>query len=285
MLPLALFVLFYLGVWLILRFWGPAARLAVLRVARPLASRLSHLVEEHGAMARVRGTAGIAAVAFVGIVITTAAANVFLELGELLRYETHVLEKIDGMVHSNAQLWISADATLFFRAMTMIGDPPVLAGITIVVVAALFVRGYRLWATYLLVTAGTGALLNLLLKEWFARERPDLSEALRHATGYSFPSGHSMGAMFVFAAIGWLAVRILPSWRRDSVSIALATTLITAVGVSRLYLGVHWFSDVVGGFAAGVAWVATVTTLFELWLWLPRNRRKQLRHHSDGSVS
>lgn len=273
MLPLLLFTLLFVGIWLVLRYWGPPVASALLSVSRRIGGRLASVLDERRAGGVARSWGGVAIVALAGVAVTTGSANLFFELAELLREETAVLERVDSAVHSNARLWVTPDATLFFHAMTVLGDPPVLGFVTLAVAVFLFARNHARWAAYLLVTVASGGVLNLLLKEWFSRERPDLSLALRHAGGYSFPSGHSMGAMVVFAAIGWLGVRILPSWPKDAAMTAFVTTVIAAIGTSRLYLGVHWFSDVVGGFAAGLAWVATMTTMFELWHRLPHRRR------------
>ena len=272
MIPLLFFLLFFAGLWLVLRYWGPGLREVILPRLMRVWRKMGEAADRNPTAARMREWAGATLIAVLGVAVTAGAAHAFFSLGELLREETTVLESVDGAVYENTRLMVRADSTAFFRAMTLIGDPPVLGAISIVVAVILALRRQGRWAIYLLLTVGTGGLVNWLLKLWFARERPDLEEALRHASGYSFPSGHSMGAMLVFAAIGWLSIRILPKWREGSGMIALVTTIILAIGASRLYLGVHWLSDVVAGFAAGLAWVATITTLYEVWLRLPRRR-------------
>src|SRR5437870_5881144 len=87
-----------------------------------------------------------------------------------------------------------------------------------------------------------GALLLMELKRYFARARPDLAEALRRASGYSFPSGHAMGSTIVFGALGYLALRSQRTWRTKAAALAAAVTLIITIALSRVYLGVHWIS-------------------------------------------
>ena len=136
-----------------------------------------------------------------------------------------------------------------------------IAGVTALLIAK---KRWR-WATYLVFTVGTGALLNLVLKTYFQRARPDLAEALRHATGFSFPSGHAMGSMVTFGALSYVAVRALAhwQWRWRAAAVALALSIIVAIASSRVYLGVHWISDVGAGIVAGFIWVTASTVAYE----------------------
>src|SRR6185436_286450 len=128
--------------------------------------------------------------------------------------------------------------------------------IAVIAMIALVIRKRYRWLIYLAVTAGGGALLNLELKRYFERARPDVAEMLRRAHGYSFPSGHAMGSTVVFGALSYLAFRTAVHWRWKTASLALGVTLILAVALSRVYLGAHWISDVAAGIACGSAWVA-----------------------------
>jgi undecaprenyl-diphosphatase len=134
-----------------------------------------------------------------------------------------------------------------------------MGAITGIVAIALFIKRRRVWAIYLIVTAGGGALLNLELKRFFARARPDLAEMLRRAQGYSFPSGHAMGSTVVMGALAYLAVLVLKTWRQKSAAMAFATTFVVAVSASRIYLAVHWLSDIVAGVSGGLLWLAATT--------------------------
>jgi undecaprenyl-diphosphatase len=137
--------------------------------------------------------------------------------------------------------------------------------ILVAVVAAvlLLARRYR-WAIYLAVTAGGGGLLDWELKRYFARARPAAAEMLRLASGYSFPSGHAMGSTVVFGALAYLASRALPRWRWKAAVIALAIVLVVGVSASRVYLGVHWGSDIAAGISAGAVWLTTTTVAYEI---------------------
>jgi undecaprenyl-diphosphatase len=127
----------------------------------------------------------------------------------------------------------------------------------------LVVRHRYVWAIYLVGTTGIGSLMLLELKRYFARARPDIAEALRRASGYSFPSGHSMGSAIVFGALGYLALRSQRTWRAKAAAMAAAVTLVITIAASRVYLGVHWISDVSAGVMIGAVWVTIATVAYE----------------------
>jgi undecaprenyl-diphosphatase len=145
--------------------------------------------------------------------------------------------------------------TTIFLFFSLLGFQ-VLWGIVLVVAVVLAIQ--RRW-TYLMtwVAAWTGGeVLNQLLKQFFARPRPIFADPLQTAANYSFPSGH---AMFSAIAYGVLAYFILlglkQRWQRIAVIIGMLL-LVLLIGLSRIYLGVHYFSDVVAGYAAGSTWLS-----------------------------
>jgi len=102
--------------------------------------------------------------------------------------------------------------------------------------------------------ATVGAIgLNFLLKELFGRARPALWDYLVNAVHYSFPSGHAMVSTAVYGYIGYVLAKEFPQWRRPILAATMA--LILSIGFSRLYLGVHWPTDVLAGYAAGLLWL------------------------------
>ena len=125
---------------------------------------------------------------------------------------------------------------------------------------------YGLLALVLVVPGGL--LLNFLLKVAFARQRPGWSDV--NLPGYSFPSGHTMTATLLYGLLGVFFVLVVKSrwWR--AIAVAFVFTIIGAVGFSRIYLGAHYFSDVVAAFAAGAAWLSICLTAVET---LRRHRR------------
>ncbi|HVR41558.1 MAG TPA: phosphatase PAP2 family protein, partial [Thermoanaerobaculia bacterium] len=103
---------------------------------------------------------------------------------------------------------------------------------------------------------------------------PDLAQRLREAHGYSFPSGHAMGSTIVLGALAYLAFRVLVRWRWKSCALALGLTLILAISSSRIYLGVHWISDVGAGITAGLIWVISTTVAYEASRILKKSPRR-----------
>lgn len=143
-------------------------------------------------------------------------------------------------------------------------DPVTLrAAVGLLTLWLVYRRAWRL-AAWSAVTAVAGGLTGLLVKTVVERARPDLPDPVAHAPGYSFPSGHAMAATTSFAI---LLLVLLPVVRRGLRPLcwAVAAVSVLGVGFTRVALGVHWFSDVVGGWALGLAVVALTGWSFEAW--------------------
>jgi undecaprenyl-diphosphatase len=114
-------------------------------------------------------------------------------------------------------------------------------------------------AGYLIASTGSGLLMCRILKEFFVRSRPTVVTALTHFDPESFPSGHSMGSALVYLTLGGVISRQVKGSiaKFYFLSVALAITLL--VGISRRYLGVHYPSDVLAGWAAGSLWSSACT--------------------------
>lgn len=192
------------------------------------------------------------------------AGDSFVDMAERLHDQGGKLLVADTYVHDSIVQHRSAAATRFFVLMSTVGGPVGVAVILVIVGAILLLAHRYRWLIYLAVTAGGGAALNLELKRHFARTRPDMAEWLRKATGYSFPSGHAMGSTVVFFALAYLAMRSTRSWPLKSAALAFSVTFIAAVATSRVYLGVHWISDVGAGITAGTAWDVVTTVGYEV---------------------
>lgn len=251
MIFIAAFVAVFLLLWLAFAGIGPALE--------RLLKRSAHWTAKF----RHRDYLPVFVVIAAGLTITALAGDAFVDLAETLQADSPKLHAIDKDIHQWATTTRTRGATAFFTTLTVIGTPVGL-GILITIVAALlaFRKRWR-WAAYLLLTSILGGLLNLQLKSYFARARPELAEALRNAHGYSFPSGHAMGSTIVFGALAYLAFRILPNWRQRAAALSLACTLVLAIAVSRVYLGVHWISDIAAGISAGTLWLMTATVAYE----------------------
>ena len=138
------------------------------------------------------------------------------------------------------------------RFFTALGEPTVLIGAGVLVAAWLFYRGHRHlpWALIAIVAIGRG--LSEAQKYWVARVRPDLEPHLVVVRTSSFPSGHAASSMIFYLALA-LALTAKTRWQRPAAAGAILLSL--AIGTSRVMLGVHWPSDVIGGWAFGLLWV------------------------------
>ncbi|HSX19485.1 MAG TPA: phosphatase PAP2 family protein [Candidatus Saccharimonadales bacterium] len=103
----------------------------------------------------------------------------------------------------------------------------------------------------------SGVVLNIFLKDVFQRPRPDLSPLI-HESSYSFPSGHSINSFIFYTALSYFIFRKVKNKKLSYLLIAASTILILLIGLSRVYLGVHYPSDVVAGYAEGVIWFASI---------------------------
>ena len=166
------------------------------------------------------------------------------ELEEMARLDEAVLRWFNGVAGPHL------DA--FFLAVSRAGYEYGVIPADVLLSLALLLR--RKWreAGFAVASFAGSALLNMAAKHGFARPRPALWESIAPESTFSFPSGHAMGSMTL------AAVAVLLAWRtrwRWPVALA-AVAFVLLVGLSRLYLGVHYPSDVVAGWAAGLAWVA-----------------------------
>lgn len=138
--------------------------------------------------------------------------------------------------------------------ITALGGTTVLTIAIVVTLGALAVE--RLWLTAGLVFAATvsGSLAVDLAKHVVARPRPDVVPHLVEVTSLSFPSGHSANSAIVYLTLATLLTQVIPNEALRRYVIGVAVVLVTAIGISRVYLGVHWPSDVLAGWSFGTLW-------------------------------
>jgi undecaprenyl-diphosphatase len=149
--------------------------------------------------------------------------------------------------------------TTVMKAVSMAGGP---IGITGIALAAGLIMGiaWRSWtpAIVLSVTDAGVIGLTIVFKAALGRARPPLAQAVAAADGFGFPSGHAATAAAVCGAAAWLCSTRMRSWRVRTAVWAGAAMLAALVGISRVYLGVHWTTDVIGGWFFGILWMAVV---------------------------
>ncbi|AFY95414.1 phosphatase PAP2 family protein [Chamaesiphon minutus] len=145
---------------------------------------------------------------------------------------------------------------LFFTAL---GDPPTVVAIFVLTIAWLiFKQRYSDVIKFAIVCVG-GVIINQEMKLFFAKPRPELWQRLITDMTYSFPSGHATGSMVVY---GFLAYILAKQWLKYQIYIyAIASMVIVSIGFSRLYLGVHYPTDIIAGYGIGFLWLATCLRL------------------------
>ncbi|WP_051314966.1 phosphatase PAP2 family protein [Alteribacter aurantiacus] len=158
-----------------------------------------------------------------------------------------IMQLVQGVHHD--------EVTPLVLAITSLGGIPALTT-TVVLSMVLFLFLKRsVTALFYGAAVALGGGLNWFLKWVFQRERPDFDPIIIEQ-GYSFPSGHAMGSIITYGLLTYFIVKILPSKGAKAGVIAASTTLILFIGLSRVYLGVHYFSDIIAGFLTGGLWIA-----------------------------
>jgi undecaprenyl-diphosphatase len=193
----------------------------------------------------------------VGLVAAVLALWLFAWLGHEILTDTPA-PVLDDRLRSAIHSLASPGLTRVMIAASRYGGPAWLVPLGVVIAGAFLVRGWRRGAILVVVTTAGAGLLDTLLKLAFARARPTAFFDYPLPLSHSFPSGH---AFFAASFFGGLA--LLVSWRVHSRAVrwavwVVAASLILLVGVSRVYLGVHYPSDVLAGYAAATVWVTAV---------------------------
>jgi undecaprenyl-diphosphatase len=151
------------------------------------------------------------------------------------------------------------------RDLTSLGSPTVLALFTIAAVSYLWIDGKRSAALFVALSVTGGAVLVTVLKFGFSRPRPELVSHLINVNSFSFPSGHATMAAVTYLTLGVLLARVQGRRRMKLYLLAVASILVLLVGFTRVYLGVHWPTDVLAGWCIGTAW-ALGCWLIATWL-------------------
>ncbi len=150
------------------------------------------------------------------------------------------------------------------RALTNLGSGTALGILGVVVLVTLLARKERILAIAWTVAMVGGGVLNYGLKSMFERPRPVFPNPFITAGSWSFPSGHSMSTLIASGMLAYVIISLVPGRGTRNTVIVAAIVWTIFIGFSRMYLGVHYFSDVVAGFAAGTVWLAACISGAEL---------------------
>ncbi|WP_405153660.1 phosphatase PAP2 family protein [Paenibacillus sp. FSL K6-0108] len=177
---------------------------------------------------------------------------------QIHQFDDSLITLIQGMESPSMTRWME-----FF---TWIGSglPVIVITIISMIILYVFLRHRRELLFLGCVIAGS-TILNTLLKLMFQRARPTIHRIIE-VTGYSFPSGHSMAAFSLYGGLAFLIWKHIPTAAGRVFMIIVSATFILTIGMSRIYLGVHYPSDVVGGYFLSGCWLATCIWFYQRYL-------------------
>jgi Membrane-associated phospholipid phosphatase len=210
----------------------------------------------------------------VGFIIALIA-GVFFKLIADEVFEAPGIRTADAWAQAAANDIASPGLTRFMEVVTYVGNPVTLTILSLAIALLLYKEGSRRRLYTFSSIMGGGFLLNVLLKDAFHRTRPDLVQLIE-AHGFSFPSGHSMGSMLFFGGLAYVLFFTAERhsiWRVIGVVVCFLASLL--IGLSRVYLHVHFLSDVIAGFLAGLGWIGICVFGTESWIRIRDRRRKR----------
>ena len=201
-----------------------------------------------------------------GLAVMVALGVAFGVLLLLVRFHWGPLQHADAGADNGLNAYVSSHPGLVkvLQSVAGLGGRTTLIALTVLAIIILLIRRRTRLALYL-VAAGAGALLlDPSLKTLVGRLRPVVHLPVASAPGNSFPSGHALGSIVVYGALLLVFLpAVAPRWRKFL--IALAALIVLAIGFTRVALGVHYISDVLGGWLLGAAWVGLTAYAFRVW--------------------
>lgn len=200
----------------------------------------------------------------VPLLIAALSLTVFALIA--LSVSDHQIHRFDDNLIGWVQGMESPGMTKWMQVFTWIGSGRPVIIITIMFMIVLYIfLGHRRELLFLAAVIAGSATLNTLLKLAFHRARPTIHRIVE-ANGYSFPSGHSMAAFSLYGGLAFLIWKHIPTATDRVMMIIVSTALILAIGMSRVYLGVHYPSDIAGGYFLSGSWLAICIWFYQRYL-------------------
>ena len=216
-----------------------------------------------------------------GLLGAFSVALVAVPLALLVRQEYPPIIDADRSVTRAAESAVEGSSLLLTlaRLTTLLGEPTLLTVLAVVLAVVLWRRGEGRLALFVVVTGVGANVLAYGLKLAVNRSRPVFDTPVSTALGASFPSGHTLGAAVFFTAS---AVLLAPHVHRPRLLLAVGLLLACLVAASRVLLGVHYLSDVIGGLLLGLGWTAVCTAVFRAWRGADGKPAAALEHGVGG---
>jgi undecaprenyl-diphosphatase len=220
-----------------------------------------------------------------GIFLVAGALVAIAGLYTFVRFADHVSSGATQTFDDRTLHWLashrSAALDRIMLEITFLGTGTVVMVVVVVSGMFLWLTNHRYSALLLLLTTTGGILLNNLLKAGFGRPRPQVVEWGTNVMSSSFPSGHAMSAAVVYGTVAYLAARLHRRRLHRVITLLLAAALIILIGLSRLYLGVHYPSDVIAGIIIGLAWAGFCMATLEALQLYARKRAPEVLEHEE----
>ncbi|CAH2712982.1 hypothetical protein BACCIP111895_00115 [Neobacillus rhizosphaerae] len=183
--------------------------------------------------------------------------SLFISDHKIIDFDSDVIAAIQGLE--------STFLTKVMKFFTFIGSAPVVIILSVILMVFLYKVLHHRLELILFISAIIGsAVLNQILKQIFHRVRPNFHRLI-DISGYSYPSGHAMNAFTVYVIISFLLWRHIESKWGRSLLIFISGVMILGIGISRIYLGVHYPSDIIGGYLASGFWLTIAIWFFQFY--------------------
>ena len=189
------------------------------------------------------------------VLIALAAFWLFTEVADNV-IDRDKLERFDSLVLVLLAPWRTSTGLEIARVVSRFGTSLVMSALALAVLLTLHRHNWRVVAVGWVLVFGGGKLVEALLKHTIHRARPIGALQQLNNPSYSYPSGHAMGAMIGYGVLAYLILLCVRRPAARAAVTAAAALVILAIGLSRLVLAVHYFTDVIGGYAAGAVWLA-----------------------------
>jgi membrane-associated phospholipid phosphatase len=280
-LPIVILIVLFLILWALFYFIFAGVAVNLRKAERHLSDKILRsklkvwATTKYPGLSKLRQYVPTLIVLFIGIIMTLIVGDLFLDLAKSFQLSDSPVYTADHAINSWFQTERHLGLTEFFSILTSIAGPIGMGALIIIVAFLLIIRKHTASAVFIVSTSIGGFLLNAGLKMFFTRARPDAATAIAVADWYSFPSGHAMASFIVLGALAYLVLRLQLGWMLKSFLLAFITILILLVGMSRLYLGVHWTSDIFAGWSAGTLWLVWSIASYETLISVRTIRRKK----------
>ena len=227
----------------------------------------------------VRGFySALAAFVTVSLLVGIAAATLFSAFAGLVT--AGFTQAVDEQILQFFQSQRSDLLNQIMLELTVLGSGVVLFMLVGVTAVFLWLTKHH-WSVYILLMGVVGGqIMNAILNNRFERPRPSIVDKVTDVHSLSFPSGHAMTSMIVYGSIAYLVARLEPTRRLRTLTWTVMILMIVVIGISRMYLGVHYPSDVIAGYLGGLAWLAFVAaSVTALQFFAPRRPETKREEH------